>query len=1294
MAVQHIIPTLLGVLFLLLAGAWRLIRRAGGRRPAGLRTAASQMAWIVAALLFLMAIGADVWIGLNRVEQQTRKGVGEMLRVVARTTQGVVHTWINGEKNHVEQFARQPAMTTAVEALLRTPRTREHLSTSPALVKLRQYFQDLGEAHVHEGFSVIAPDFTTIGAMRDDTLGRQSLIGQYQPDRLKRAFSGLTIFIPPVFSDGPMADRAGRRGAAWPLLFIASPMRDRNGTVIAVVAFRYDAGDAFTRICRISRPGRTGETYFFDRTGRLLSQSRFSVDLLRAGLLSRHESSLGLALRDPGGNLLLGYRPGIAREAEPLTHLVAAAVSGRSGMDVTGYRDYRGIRVLGAWYWDPALQMGIATEIDEQEALAGYRGNRRVVLGVLALVGLLTTALVLFLVLSGKRASRALRRARDEWERVARERNKRLAQSEKRFRTIFESSNDAIILLTHEGFFDCNARALEMFGFDTLAAFTAAHLADVSPPRQPDGQDSQAAAQARIETALREGYCRFEWVHRRANGEDFPTEVLLSAFRFGDKTVLESTVRDITQRKKAEEELQKLSQAVEQSPSTVLITDTRGEIQYVNPRFSELTGFSAAEVIGRNPNILNSGTHPPAFYKELWATISAGAVWNGELCNLKKNGERYWESAAIAPIKNALGRITHYVAMKEDITARKRVEAQLKEAKEAAEAATRAKSDFLANMSHEIRTPMNVILGFLELVLEDAALPQRWRRHLAKAQISASALLGLINDILDVSKLESGKFSIEARPFHLRRLMAEVHETLAVKAREKGLDLLLEMDPSIGEALVGDPLRIRQILFNLIENAVKFTERGRVALSVTPGDRPGRYHFAVEDTGIGIPASRLGQIFEPFTQADASMTRRFGGTGLGTTISRELVELMGGAIWVESEEGRGSTFHFTLELASTDQAPEHTDVFVVPGKPVAPIKRHGFRILVVEDMEANVELAKIRLERQGHTVSVACDGREAVSRFQQHPYDVILMDIQMPRMSGTEATARIRALEAGTGRHVPIIAMTAGVSKDEMKRDYEAGVDAIVAKPIDFGKLFRMIDSVVPEGTGRKAAADTRGQDSPAGSVLPVFEGLDTKTGIDRWQDTAVYVRALNGFARDNGRAAAELTHLIEEGGLARAARFIHRLKGVTGNLAMPEVSHLLARMEAHLRDRRMEALKDRLRDLGPALERVMAAISRLDTPPEADAIPKKEMDSSSLKTVFMNMLETFDQFNPAAIQPFVSELKASLSSEQVQLIESHLERYDLDLARQEALALAQTLNLDLEKMYGERQMESTGGGR
>ncbi len=1209
---------------------------------------------------------------------------------------------------------------------------------------------------------------------------------------------------------------------------------------------------------------------------------------------------------------------------------------------------------------------------------------------------------------------------------------------------------------------------------------------------------------------------------------------------------LDGTIFDITDRKKAEEELKKLSRAVEQSPTSVVITDPQGNIEYVNPKFCEITGYTLEEALGQNPRVLKSGENPPELYRDLWETIAGGGEWRGELLNRKKNGELYWEAASISPVISAGGSITHFLAVKEDITERKRAEEKLRREhqirslinellglslkdlslnalldeaielitsipnlvfeqrgalflmdaetdtlvlnahrglhpsliekcatvsdgtclcgraaaskklvfeshlnekhdvmfdgitdhghycvpvlslskqllglftvyveaghqyqedeesflrniadvlsgiiermnaenalletkgrmqaiintapigiallierkfimgnkllgemfgydpdelagmetrpfyiddeewervgqavypalergetvsietkmrhssgepldvllnasafilatgpteiivtfldisdrkkdeeelnknlreldgaqsamlnmmedldlqKGKAEEATKAKSDFLANMSHEIRTPMNAIIGMSHLALK-TDLTTKQHDYISKVQSSSNALLGIINDILDFSKIEAGKLDMESVEFHLEEVLDNLANLVGLKAEEKGLELLFDIERDAPTGLIGDPLRLGQILINLANNAVKFTETGEIVVkvaSVEITDQKAELQFSVQDSGIGLTEEQRGKLFQAFSQADTSTTRKYGGTGLGLTISKKLSEMMGGKIWVESEPGKGSTFIFTAvfgryaakkipllpepdlrgkrvlvvddnetsreilqdmlesmsfevsqaptgeealsEIGRADKEGKSFEVvfmdFQMPGmngiaasrkikeqdlgtQPkiimvtaygreeimqqseevglegflVKPVTRsllfdtiiqafgrestrssspkiekekdiealkgiRGARILLAEDNEINQQVAQEILEQAGLVVEIANDGKEALEMAQKNPYDVILMDIQMPVMGGFESTKEIRNLESEV-KDIPIIAMTAHAMAGDREKSIEGGMNDHVVKPINPDELFSALVKWIKPGERDfepKEAEETQKEEpaSPSAKMeLPEkIEGIDLEDGLMRVGGNEKLYRSLLMKVRDEyANTDQGIKDLLQLEKTGEAERLAHTVKGVAGNVGAGQLQEAAAELEHAIKEGEVDSYEEKISAFGKILENVITVLSVLGEEEKETADSDKagpEATPDELAAALEELLPHLKTRKPKPCKAAMLEIKELKWPSEFSIEIADLDRLIKKYKFKEALPLAEALQTKLE---------------
>jgi two-component system sensor histidine kinase/response regulator len=896
---------------------------------------------------------------------------------------------------------------------------------------------------------------------------------------------------------------------------------------------------------------------------------------------------------------------------------------------------------------------------------------------------------------------------RKKTETILREIMEAAEASERRTRLIVDSAYDAYVAMDAEGFIvDWNRQAELTFGWPReLAVGRLLHEIIIPPSHREAHVRGLRHFLATGEGPLLQR--RIEVPALRRDGTEFPVEMTISPIRLGSEWVFSAFLHDITERQRAEKALRDsealFHSLVETLPVCLFRKDRQGHFVYANGSFCAELRRPLSGIIGKTDRDLYPAEAADKYMRDDRRVIETGEVFEDVEEHFNAQGGKTYVSVLKAPLRDAHQNIVGMQGIFWDVTARKRAEEALRQAKEAAEAASQAKSEFLANMSHEIRTPMNAIIGMTELLLDTPQSAEQ-RDYLETVKKSADSLLSVINDILDFSKIEAGKLELDRSPFDLRDSLGDTLNTLALRAHQKGLELACHIAPEVPQTVVGDPVRLRQVLINLVGNAIKFTERGEVVVDVQMQNAEcgmqnenqgedssirhsafGILHFHVKDTGIGIPADKHGLIFEAFAQVDGSTTRRYGGTGLGLAISSRLVERMGGRIWVESAPRQGSTFHFTARFgthaaalerpalpepgrlrdlsvlvvddnatnrfilaetlsqwhmrptvvesaAAALQALEHAqrvgepfglvlldahmpevDGFTLaerirehpdlagatvmmlssacqpvdtrrcqelglaayltkpikqadlyrsilgalgspiaaatePGPPTPVCPRRALRVLLAEDNPVNQKLAVRLLEKQGHAVVLAVNGIEAVDMVERQPFDLVLMDVQMPEMDGFEATAAIRAREQAAGRHMPILAMTAYAMKGDRERCLASGMDAYVSKPIQPRELWHAIEQLVSATAGTPVSSD---------------DILDRQEALDRVGGDVVLLRELVGvFLADCPRLWHDIEDALSRGDARNLSRAAHTLKGAVATFGAKSVRSAAEQLE------------------------------------------------------------------------------------------------------------------------------------
>jgi PAS domain S-box-containing protein len=834
---------------------------------------------------------------------------------------------------------------------------------------------------------------------------------------------------------------------------------------------------------------------------------------------------------------------------------------------------------------------------------------------------------------------------------------RRLREREAQWRALVSSAADGVIIFSTNGTIgECNLSAEQIFG-----------------------RSRQQIVGQNIHTLISgtESLATGEAVALRPDGTVLPIRLSIGARRPEQLDLLVCFVTDISERQRMEQALRdserQLRSLIDNIPGISYRCLTQGDwpAVFVSDAVERLSGYPASDFVGpgsrrRFIDLVHVDDRAELRSRVEQAMRDSKPYVLEYRITHRDGRERFmWGSGS--PVLDSQGRPRYLDGVILDLTERRQMEQDLRAAKERAEQAAAARAAFLANMSHEIRTPMNSIIGFSEVLLQGSVTPEQ-RRHLTTVSGAARSLLRLLNEILDTAKLDKGLVELELRTIDLLDLVDEVSSTLGASARDKGLELHIHFQSGLPRRYRGDALRIRQVLTNLISNAVKFTVRGSITLEVRGLD--GQVHFMVRDTGIGIAADRLQAIFDPFTQADPSMSRRYGGTGLGTTISKQLVELMGGRIWVESMLGAGSCFHVLLPLAATegslDQTSRHRQMVQLP----------PLRILAADDAPQNLELLTLLLGAQGHTIVPAHNGAMAAQLAAEQHFDLVLMDVQMPDMDGLAATREIRAQEAArAGRRVPVIALSASVLSNDRRAALEAGMDAFASKPVDMAELSVEIAALLglqqPDRSSQRRA--------PPGAQL-----LDAQQGLSRWgRQLEPYLRALRHFTVEYAKLPTLLSSYSAFGGTVEARSLAHRVKGTAANLGLEALAALLDEFERLVTGAAADAVPPLLARLRHLLYDTFAAIDiELAKSPVSSGVgrPTQEFDPSKVQALSRKISADFQrgELDSAAFTQLLAALGGYVEEARLDELQRIVDEFDFALAAERLRELCAEFELPL----------------
>jgi PAS domain S-box-containing protein len=1021
--------------------------------------------FLIGTIALFIAIGG---YGVHSVKQEIKGSLVDQLQLTLDANVESLRLFFEDKKLDAQVLADQPEIRKNILSLIEITKKNdvpaETLKQSASLKWLREHLGKACKKYGFIGFVIFDPTGLQVGALLDEPVGKRVLIERsiffYQ------SLQGDTVVSYPFMAGVKLPDEQGEFHADQPTQFVSTPLKDQDDNILGVLAFRMRPHKEFNKVLTVSRFGKTGETYAFNDTGLLVSNSRFDEQLVKIGLFPHGKSSIfNIQIRDPGRDLK--KKPLLSNESIenwPLTYMAKSAVTGKTGINVEGYNDYRGVQVIGAWTWMKGQMLGIATEIDADEAFAPLN---TLLFWYLTLLGLLIISMIAGLFLR----SRILKTRRQTLE------------NQKRLSSLTGILFDSVIAIDQKGIVQTVNPAVEkVFGYSPKEVI-GKNVKMLMPEPYFDEHDDY------LENYLRTGKKKIinmvrEVMGKHKNGSTFPMELSVSESTETDQKIFVGILRDISERKANELAMELANRErnliLNSAGEGIYGLDLNGNTTFVNPTACKILGYSEEELLGTGQHLMvhhsyPDGTHYPKEKCPIYAAFRDGKEHQeSEEVFWKKDGSSFPVEYISKPIIDK-GKVVGAVVTFTDITSRKIDEEELRhaynelekrikerthelnQAKEMAEHHNQAKSEFLSRMSHELRTPMNAILGFAQIMNESRKDPLSDSHKSRVGQIlkAGNHLLELINEVLDLARVEAGKITVSMEPINIAELTADVLNVVHPMAEKFSIRLIDEVTAQNNVYIFADRTRLKQVLLNLLSNGIKYNRKeGSVTLSLNKQE-DGTVNILVTDTGMGIPPKKLKKIFVPFDRlgADSSEVE---GTGIGMTISKKLIELMNGEINVHSTMGKGSEFSVSLPSCDPKRIDKKNE-FLPLKSSSSETSELKLTVLYIEDNKTNVLLVQdILSDFPEVNILIAPQAALGLDLACAHQPDLILMDINLPGMDGFEALKRLQNMEET--HNVPVIALSANAMQKDIDRAKEAGFKDYITKPIDIFQLKNKID--------------------------------------------------------------------------------------------------------------------------------------------------------------------------------------------------------------------------------------------